>query len=502
MFKLGEGQNFNRGDTSFVLKNAQHSVLCRFYNFVMAEVGGHVSKLKHGKVKRYFRDKLEANTRLVDSLRRKQLINDDERDKILQGSKSKNANTCYDILEQNVTDDKIPILNTILHENGLKTVEEMIIGETSELDLDISIGNTEQHHDTHLVTLYPSNEGSTNQIIETTVNEWNALIEESNIVLYDMQFGCIHLFLHSKEPFYQELCEENNCRVYIEKCLSLKNVEATLKPNQTIKIVITKDAYSLPLKDGKGKSLEFSKKQVIKINRYYINSEINPCTQILARFETITGRLEHSQNKLADILLVLMEEDPEKVWKTLIFSLRELNIVAIADRLEKMTCAECYRRTIICDFKNILDEIDTDLMEETFEGKPYIPEVVLKDCVLSKGKLPRLERAKYFLDYVLLKGEVLLSFADALSSRSNVVLNFSPCEAHGGEIMDTSACEPDKEFTFLVCKDEKDKFCLKRLLTPSTADKLSSDRLNDVVVGVKGCNGVHIDNNNHLKRSE
>ncbi|VDH94676.1 Hypothetical predicted protein [Mytilus galloprovincialis] len=310
----------------------------------MAEGGAHFSKLQHGKVKRYFRDKLEANTRLVDSLRRKQLINDDERDKILQGN------------------------------------------------LDISIGNTEQHHDTHLVTLYPSNEGSTNQIIETTVNEWNALIEESNIVLYDMQFGCIHLFLHSKKPFYQELCEENNCLVYIEKCLSLKNVEATLKPNQTIKIVITKDAYSLPLKDGKGKSLEFSKKQVIKINRYYINSEINPCTQILARLETITGRLEHSQNKLADILLVLMEEDPEKVWKTLIFSLRELNIVAIADRLEKMTCA----------------------------------------------------------------GEVLLSFADALSSRSNVVLNFSPCEAHGGEIMDTSACEPDKEFTFLVCKDEKE----------------------------------------------
>lgn len=87
---------------------------------------------------------------------------------------------------------------------------------------------------------------------------------------------------------------------------------------------------------------------------------------------------------------------------------------------------------IICDFKNIVDEIDTDLMEETFKGKPYIPKVVFEDCILSKGKLPRVERAKYFLEYVLLKGEVLLSFADALSSRSNVVLNFSPCEAHGG----------------------------------------------------------------------
>lgn len=79
-----------------------------------------------------------------------------------------------------------------------------------------------------------------------------------------------------------------------------------------------------------------------------------------------------------------------------------------------------------------MDEIDTDLMEETFEGKPFIPEVVRKDCIVSKGKLPRLERAKYFLEYVLLKGEVLHSFADALSSRTNVVLNISPCDAHGG----------------------------------------------------------------------
>ncbi|XP_071180518.1 uncharacterized protein [Mytilus edulis] len=455
-----------------------------------------VSKLQHDKVKRYFRDKLEANTRLVDSLRRKQLINDDERDKISQGSESKKANTCYEILVQKVTDDKIPILNTILHENGLQRVEEMLIGETSEQDLDISLGNT------HLLTLFPSNEGSINRIMETTVDEYSAVIEESNIEIYDMQFGCIHLFLHSKEPFYQELCEEKNCRIYIEKCLSLKNVEATLKPNQTIKIVITKNPYSLPLKDGKGKSLEFSKKLVIKINRYVINSEINPCTQILARLETITGRLEPSQNKLADILLILMEKDPDKVWKTLIYSLRELNIVTIADRLEKMTCAECYRRTIICDFKNILDEIDTDLMEETFEGKPYIPEVVLKDCILSKGKLPRVERAKYFLEYVLLKGEVLLSFADALSSRSNVVLNFSPCEVHGGESLDTSSSEPDKEFTFLVCKDEKDKFYLKRFQTPSEGEILSSDRLHDGSNGVKGGNGVHIDMKNHLKRNE
>lgn len=79
--------------------------------------------------------------------------------------------------------------------------------------------------------------------------------------------------------------------------------------------------------------------QVITINRYYINSELSPRTQILERLEPITGILEHSQKTIADILLILMEKDPDKVWEKLISSLRDLNIVTMADRLEKMTCA-------------------------------------------------------------------------------------------------------------------------------------------------------------------
>lgn len=144
----------------------------------------------------------------------------------------------------------------------------MMINTCCTIDLQIYIGNTEPLHYSHLATLYPSNDESTDQIIETSVDALNALIEESNIVLYDKQFGCIHLFLHSKEPIYEEICKEKNCRVYIEKCLALKNIEATLKPSQIIKIVITKNAYSLPLKDEKGnKNLRLNLKQ----NKKYIN---------------------------------------------------------------------------------------------------------------------------------------------------------------------------------------------------------------------------------------
>lgn len=94
---------------------------------------------------------------------------------------------------------------------------------------------------------------------------------------------------------------------------------------------------------------------------------------------------------------------------------------------------ECYRTTIINDLKNIAVEIDTDLMEETFKGKT-VPKAVLDKCISTKGELPRVERAKYFLQYVLLKGEMVSAFADVLSYSTKVVLNFSPCETHGGKI--------------------------------------------------------------------
>lgn len=95
---------------------------------------------------------------------------------------------------------------------------------------------------------------------------------------------------------------------------------------------------------------------------------------------------------------------------------------------------ECYRSTIIHDLKNVAVEIDTDMMEETFKGKT-IPKVVLQKCIATKGELPRVERAKYFLQYVLLKGEMVSAFAEVFSDSSRMILNFSPCEEHGGRLL-------------------------------------------------------------------
>lgn len=116
------------------------------------------------------------------------------------------------------------------------------------------LGNTIPFSTVHMATLYSSNERSVDQMNMTPVDEINALVLESDgkIVLYHTQPGCIRIFLHSKEPFYEDMCKEQNCRFYIEKCLALKNVKETLKPNQTLRIVIKKNAFSLPLHDERG----------------------------------------------------------------------------------------------------------------------------------------------------------------------------------------------------------------------------------------------------------
>lgn len=456
-----------------VLKFTQYSVHCivrRLSNFLMAE--GCDSKLHHEKVRQYFKNYVEADTSLVNSLRRENLISDDEKEKILQGSASEKAITCYEIILQNVSNEMIPILNRVLRENDLEIVEDMIGDKRLESDLKYKLGNTIPDFNLHMATMHPSNERLAILLNRRPVNAFNELLTESNIEVYDTQPGCIHIFMHSKEPFYQEMCKENICRIYVEKCLALENVKETLIPNQTITIVIKKNAYSLPLHDRKGKTLEFSKMQVLKINRYYLNRDVS--SQVLTRLTPENGRLATIQHQAADIFLDRIKDDPGKEWQTLMCLLREFGNDTMADRLEKMTCAECYRQTIIGDFKNVADEIDTDLMEETFARKSYIPKVVLENCISSKGKLPRLERAKYFLEYVLLKGEVLVSFADVLSSRSKIVLNFTPCEIHGGESLNTA---PDTEFTFLVCKDDKDKFYLTTQ-KDSAGEVKSSDRLN------------------------
>ncbi|VDI27465.1 Hypothetical predicted protein [Mytilus galloprovincialis] len=424
-------------------------------------IHGYQSPLQHPRVTKYFEEYLDVTKSFVRSLHSENLISDAQKDMILQTTPKDKARTSHNILIQNVTEEMRPILNKVLLDHKFETVERMMtfefrIGHTVPYDISEYM---------HALTIGSNREESIDQMNENSEDVLSVKLSECNI--FDTQPGCIHIFLHSMKPFYKELCNAENCIMYVTKCL--ENVKETLKHEQIIRVVIKKNAYSLPLKDGNGKIIEFSKTQVLQINRYFINGELKNAAQIFQKMFPDTKVFEMKDRQPTDILLDLVKGDSDKVWATFISLLQKFGNEAMANRLEKMICAECYRTTIINDLKNIAVEIDTDLMEETFKGKT-VPKAVLDKCISTKGELPRVERAKYFLQYVLLKGEMTSAFADVLSSNTKMVLNFSPCETHGGKCEITSK-DVDKEFTFQVCKNGTDHFTLTR---PQEAEDILS----------------------------
>lgn len=464
----------------------------------MAEAN--IGELENPKVKHYFDSYLDVDNKFVESLCNKKLVSCEEKEMILrENNASGKARACYNILVKKISNDKIIILNDVLRTHGFKTVDDMKVMDmevTVQYDLQLNPGSTVPWT-LHSTTIYSRNNQTNDQMLRNSADDYNIVTEDSIINVYDIQDGCIHIFLHSRTTFYPDLCEEDNCREYIEKYLAMQNVKETLEAGQTVTVAIRKNAFSIPLNKGHGKHFEFSKIQVLKINKYFIDNELKEHSHNLK--ETV-GKPEISMGgqdwQPTDILLEAMKGESNDVWFMFMRFIKKLGKNEMADRLESMICAECYRTTIIRDFPNVAEEIDTCLMEETFKGKQNIPKVVLEDCLLSKGKLPRLERAKYFLEYVLLKGEILLAFADTLSSRSKIVLNFSPCQNHGGESLDNSSSETDKEFTFIVCKDKKDQFYLSGTQTPNAVEPMHNSRSNGYVNGGPGLNSFP------LKRTE
>lgn len=431
--------------------------------------------LQRRNIVHYFEDVLDVTGQFVLSLHRENLISDAEKDEIMQQlTPIDKSRTCHTILIQNVTEQKMPILDKVLKENNFKTIEQMMTKKA-----DLHLGQTIpwfRLDRTLMMTVTSSRDESIIRMNENSVDEYSSSVvnlRESNFDFIDTQPGCIHIFLHSDKPFYQELCNAEKCQLCITKCLAVENVKDTLKQGQIIRVVIKKNAYSLPLKDEKGKKLEFSKRQVLKLNRYFINGEMKNASKIFQKIVLETGKVEMKDRQATAILLDLIKDETDKVWVRLISLLQEFGNDQLANRLEKMICAECYRTTIINDIENVVVEIDTDLMEETFKGRT-IPKVVLQKCISTKGELPRVERAKYFLEYVLLKGEMISAFADVLSERSRVVLNFSPCEIHGGKC-EIASNDVDKEFIFQVCLNGTDNFTLiKTLKRPQEADDILS----------------------------
>ncbi|VDI13376.1 Hypothetical predicted protein [Mytilus galloprovincialis] len=96
-------------------------------------------------------------------------------------------------------------------------------------------------------------------------------------------------------------------------------------------------------------------------------------------------------------------------------------------------CSDCFRRTVFECYENILDEIETNMIQKTFDGRDSIvPDFIKKACIYEKEKRSRKERADIFLQCILRHEEMLMDFKIIFHETSNFRMPHVPCEAHGG----------------------------------------------------------------------
>lgn len=101
-------------------------------------------------------------------------------------------------------------------------------------------------------------------------------------------------------------------------------------------------------------------------------------------------------------------------------------------------CSDCFRRTVLYNYENIVDEIETMMIEQTFSGKDKrVPGCILKACLHEKDVRSRQERADIFLRYILTDEEHLLSFRNVFLRNVNLTLNTVLCETHKGQTVKT-----------------------------------------------------------------
>lgn len=78
-----------------------------------------------------------------------------------------------------------------------------------------------------------------------------------------------------------------------------------------------------------------------------------------------------------------------------------------------------------------MDEIDTNMISATFklvERQQQVPNFIFEFCVERANTTSRADRARLFLDFILIKGELLTAFAEVLATRSSIFIQNVKCK--------------------------------------------------------------------------
>lgn len=94
---------------------------------------------------------------------------------------------------------------------------------------------------------------------------------------------------------------------------------------------------------------------------------------------------------------------------------------------------DCYRQSILNARQRVINEIDTKMIKDTLEGQTQFPKCLYEYCVNKADTVSRVERANRFLSLILVKGNLLVSFAEVLATKTKLCIGHSKCQSCNSE---------------------------------------------------------------------
>lgn len=430
---------------------------------------------RHHYVQQYMIREVEIND-IVDILYEWHLINVDQHESILKVVERKvKVAKLVSILDAKIDVNDVNwfikfcyILKEQKHERVIiwlrnYTSPSQLQNELSEQDpvddLDISFGCNIK------VTTTEETERSLEQ---HHINDMNNQLPE-NCPVGDVRSGCVEFILFSSYAKLPNGSQRDFCLQFLQNLLRLPNVKATLKPGQTFKVMLRGGCLNIPLLDNNGQTITSLKDDVaLKLCRLEILQQMNVSETLgyLQEMELINGITSGKLQQITDEKL--KKEYIFHVLATLnIANLREVMLKLkeskyckyISDYVEEKKCLECYRYSIWQSKKEVMDEIDTQMMKTTFQDRPQqIPKFILECCIERSNITSRTDRAKLFLDFVLIKGQLLVAFAEVFTQRSKLCIKHVKCDTckkNGIESLVKYEEEKKADFEFIIDDNEE-----------------------------------------------
>lgn len=433
-----------------------------------------VEMFRNGKVKEYIKNELEIRI-ILDYLYEWNLINLAQHGSIRKANnRQEGVNLLFEIISEIREVEWFRSFCYILNQYGHRRIVDKLLQFTSTEVWDESVVLEDDIPPSFGKTMKIYTESTTeNALRQHHIDDMNAQLAEHMQPIADVREGCVEFFfLSSTAAKLSYVKQQAECEKLIKQLTLLSDVKDTLHQGQKFRVLIKNDCSTAPLLNEIGKEIkEIPMPLAMQIGRSKVleKIDVDQTVDVLRQHALIKEDVfqkigdEHIQREYVfNVLTRMREEALRTILKQMVQKSQRLS--EMVDFLTKLQCIGCLRSSILKYWKKILDEIDTDIMQMTLKDQDNIPQYIFEICVSKASTTSRLSRAKIFLQFILVKGYLLRTFAEVLVKR---------CKSFSWEHVSCTGClkngEPDDmeekneptEFIFvvndageIVCEDE------------------------------------------------